>query len=370
MKTIFPDFNNCLTNVSNSILKYFDVLPYHKTLPELDNILNERNYKNVVLILYDGMGSNLLKRNLSPNAFLNTHKIKDINAVFPPTTTASTTSVLSGLNPSEHGWLGWDLYFKEIDETVTMFTNNKKDTEEKISIESVANKYYPYKSIIELINEKHDAYYLSPFSDIKYSNLDDMYKQIKELCAKDNRKFIYAYHTEPDMTMHTEGTDTSTVKELFLKIDKGTKDLCNSLHDTLVIIIADHGHLNCEYITLSEHNDIFSTLKQDISIEGRACNFFIKEEEKAKFEQLFNQYFANDFILYNKDEVIKKNIFGIGSSHARFKDSLGDYLAIATSNKYFRYNENSLNFKSMHAGITEDEVLIPLIIYQSPKVKD
>lgn len=51
MKTIFPDYNNCLTNVSNSILKHFDVLPYHNTLPELDNIINERNYKNIVLIL-------------------------------------------------------------------------------------------------------------------------------------------------------------------------------------------------------------------------------------------------------------------------------------------------------------------------------
>ena len=45
---------------------------------------------------------------------------KNIDAVFPP------TSVLSGLNPIEHVWLGWDLYFREIDEVVTMFLNTKK----------------------------------------------------------------------------------------------------------------------------------------------------------------------------------------------------------------------------------------------------
>ena len=43
------------------------------------------------------------------------NRIKSITSVFPPTTTAATTSMLSGLNPNEHGWLGWDLYFKKED---------------------------------------------------------------------------------------------------------------------------------------------------------------------------------------------------------------------------------------------------------------
>ena len=47
----------------------------------------------------------------------------NIDAVFPATTTASTTSVLSGKNPNEHGWLGWDLYFKEFDKTISIFPN-------------------------------------------------------------------------------------------------------------------------------------------------------------------------------------------------------------------------------------------------------
>ena len=70
MKVVFPNYNNCLTNVTNSILKYFGVLTYHETLKELDDYLNEKEYKNVVLILYDGMGSNLMNRNLDSKSFL------------------------------------------------------------------------------------------------------------------------------------------------------------------------------------------------------------------------------------------------------------------------------------------------------------
>lgn len=362
MKTIFPDYEKSLTNLSNSILKYFDVKTFHNTLPELDDILNEEDYKNVVLILYDGMGSNLLKRNLRPDSFFNTHKVKDINAVFPPTTTASTTSVLSGLNPNEHGWLGWDLYFKDVDKTVTMFTNTIKDTEILAASEYLANKYYPYKTIIELINEKYDAYPVVSFGDNPYADLNDMYEKIVDLCHKDGKKFIYAYNHNPDHDMHDFGTDADEIKELFAKLDKETENLCNRLNDTLVIVVSDHGHLNCEYITLSDYEDIFNTLKQDISIEGRACAFFIKDGEEKRFEKLFQKYFRNDFILYRKEDVIKNNLFGIGENNSKFNESLGDYLAVAISNKYFRYNENGVIHKSMHAGITEDEVLVPLIV--------
>lgn len=364
MKIVFPDYNNCLTNVTNSILKYFNITTYHQTLKELDEFLT-KDYKNIVLLLYDGMGANLLERNNRQNSFLNHHKIKNITAVFPPTTTASTTSVLSGLNPCEHGWLGWDLYFKELDETVTMFLNTKKDTTKKVSSENIAQKYYPYTSIIERIKEENQAYQLMPFGPNAYLDLNDRNEKIINLCQKEGKKFIYAYSDEPDHTMHEYGTEAQVTRELFREINQSTKKLCKKLKDTLVIVIADHGHLNCESITLKDYPDFFSLLRQDISIEGRACAFFIKENKNKEFEELFHQYFKNDFLLLTKEEVLDKKIFGIGKKNQRLEEAIGDYLAIATGNKYFRYDENSVNLKSMHAGITEDEVLVPLIIYEA-----
>lgn len=38
-------------------------------------------------------------------------------------------------------------------------------------------------------------------------------------------------------------------------------------------------------------------------------------------------------------------------------------MAIAKSNKYFRWDENDKQFVSTHAGLTEDEVLVPLIVF-------
>lgn len=88
MKIIYPDYNNCLTNVTNSILKHYGIETYHNTIPKLDEILESHDYKNIVYMLYDGMGANLLKRNLKETDFLNKNKLKNIHAIFPPTTTA------------------------------------------------------------------------------------------------------------------------------------------------------------------------------------------------------------------------------------------------------------------------------------------
>ena len=101
------------------------------------------------------------------------------------------------------------------------------------------------------------------------------------------------------------------------------------------------------------------TLKGDIAIESRLCSFRVKEDRKEDFVRLFDEYFGNDFVLKTKEEVINDNLFGLGTEHERFRESLGDYLALAISDKYFRYCKDSKEFISVHAGLTEDELNIP-----------
>lgn len=178
---------------------------------------------------------------------------------------------------------------------------------------------------------------------------------------KKGKRYIYAYYEDPDSTMHKYGTDSKESIEVFKKINDSTMKLANRLKDTLLIVIADHGHMNSKAITLSEYKDFFDTLDGDISIEGRFCSFKVKEDKKDEFVELFNKYFSNDFILKTKEEIIREFWFGRGDYHKYYRSSLGDFFALAISDKYFRYNENSVNLVSMHAGICEDEMRIPLI---------
>jgi predicted AlkP superfamily pyrophosphatase or phosphodiesterase len=314
------------------------------------------------------MGSKILENNLSKDSFLVSHKLTDITSVFPATTTAATTSLTTGLNPIEHGWLGWFLYVEDIDKTIITYLNNIKDTDIKAADYNVARRFFPYKSIFDNIKEKgkYQAYEVSPYGDIKYdfSKPDEMYKKISELCNIEGGKFIYCYYDDPDHLIHDVGVNNKEVKSKIEYINDKIEEMCSSLKDTLVIVTADHGLIDAKYLCLVNYPTIQETLIRETSIEPRATNFFVQEDKKDIFEREFNKYFKNDFILLKKEEVIDKQLFGNGNENIRFKSCLGDYLAIAISNKCIVDKIDPNPLKGMHAGSTEDEVLVPLIIIE------
>ena len=363
MKETKPDYNDCITNVACSILKYFKVPYKHNTISDIDEVLEKNNPKNVVLILYDGMGYNLINRILNEDDFLRVNMTRSISTVCPSTTTAATTSILSGMNPSEHNWLGWDMYVKEEDKIITLFLNTYKDTYKVAAPYNIASKYYGYKNLIEQINDgKYSAGIVSLHGGVHYKNLSDMNDKIIEQIGMPGRRFVYVYHENPDSIMHEHGTDSIESINSFKEINRSTEELASRLKDTLLIVVADHGHMNSMPITISEYKDFFDTLDGDVSIEARFCSFKVKEDKKDEFVKLFNLYFSKWFILKTKEEIIREFWFGRGDYNKYYRASLGDYFAIATSNRYFRYNENSVNLVSMHAGITEDEMRVPLIM--------
>lgn len=363
-KLNLANYNNSIVNLACSIKKYFDLDYNHNTLDIVDKILEKEKPTNVVVMLFDGMGSKLIERILGKNSFLYKNMFDEIFSVVPSTTTAATTSVLSGLTPKEHGWLGWDLYFKEEDKIVTMFKNTLKDSEKDAADYDVANKYYTYKTITEQINDngKYYSKILFPFGDEAYDNLDDMFIKIKDNLNIKKRNYIYAYHDEPDGLMHDYGTESIEVKDYFKLINKKVEEFAKTLKDTLLIVIADHGHINSSPIYLDDYPDLFDILDSDIWIEGRMTSFKVKENMKNKFVELFNKYFSNDFILKTKEEIIKDNIFGDGVEHKYFYSSLGDFFSLAIGDKYFKYKHIGEVFKSAHAGFSDEEMFVPLIV--------
>ena len=360
---------NNIVNLSNSILKYFGVLNVHNTLKELDNILNKNKYKNVVLLVCDGLGYYNLKELLPKNSFFRQQQILNISSVFPPTTAAATTTLLSGLSPSEHHWFGWDMYFKDTNETVSLFLNKIKDSNKDSLKKILDKKYMQYKSIIELINEKHpnSAYYAYPFSkDNKCLNLDEVIERIKKLCKEDSKKFIYAYIENPDKLMHHYGIYSKIVKDEVEIINDKIEELSNNLKDTLLLITADHGLISNKSINIKrEIPKLYNMLERTTSIEPRACGLKLKNKNNIEeFISIYKEYLEKDFLLMTTDEVIDNHIFGDNDSKY-LRDAIGDYLLIGITNKSLIYSETPSHFKANHAEYTKKEMYVPLIIIES-----
>lgn len=378
MKIIKPTYTESIVNLMGSVYQFFGGESEYLTLTEVDAVLGS-HIKHVVLVVFDGMGFCALEKHLLPTDFLRVHTIKPIQSVFPPTTTAAMTSYYTGLSPLEHGWLGWSLYFKECGCAIDLFTNCNSYTRQPFHREKIAYEILPYTSIYKKIKDVCEAieiHTLKP-KDIYFpsganihhgvESLEDMGLEISRINRSKNRTFASAYWPEPDMCMHEFGPDEAIVKEKIDGINTWVEALSKTLSDTVLIVCADHGQTQIkEEIDLGKYPEIVECFVMPPAMEGRAMSFWIKNHKIDEFKQRFNSLFGTDFVLYSKKEVYTSQLLGMHCAHSRVDDFVGDFLACATSSKLMFYKTKSgaepHHFKGHHAGLTEDEMLIPLII--------
>lgn len=360
MAAKFPDYADSIMNLACSVSSYFGLTPYHSTLPDVDTVLKSA-VRNVVLLVLDGLGRSTLEYHLKPGSFLRSHNRKYYSSVFPPTTTAATTSLLSGLSPLEHGRLGWSLYFPEIDKYVSLFPNTISGTNIQAAPYSVADRYMPYESLITRIQKAgFHAYISAPYEKPNPANFSQVLERVEYLCGLAHQKFVYAYYDKPDSIEHWRGVYCAECGDWLRKADRQIQELSQRLHDTVLIITADHGHTDIITENISLHPEITSCFLRQPTMEPRAMNFFIRPEMEETFAARFNEAYAGEFILFRTEEAVSRGLFGSGEIHPFFS-SLGQYIAASIGRKAL-FIDGLNDFMGHHAGLTAEENEIPLII--------
>lgn len=368
MKTCHPDYDRSILALASSIFTHFTGEVYHKTLPELDAELS-LGYKNIVLMLFDGMGVEILERHLPKDSFLRSNLITEISSVFPPTTTAATTSVLTAKSPVEHGWLGWSLYFEEIGANVSVFPNTLSGSGGVPAADyHVGHRYLPYTRIIEKINaaEKAKAYTVWPFGEPKVTSVREMCDNIERLCRESGRKYIYAYWTMPDEDMHVLGTSHAAIKKHMRVIEQEVKRLCGRLSDTLIVLTADHGMTDVAWRFLHDHPEVVRCLERTPWMEPRAMAFAVKPGLGREFERAFESAFGDCFMLFSREQAKEMGLFGPGTPNQRADNLIGDYIAAATGDVAIEVSAPQGDMmRAHHAGLTDSEMRIPLIVVRT-----
>ncbi|MBO5347298.1 MAG: alkaline phosphatase family protein, partial [Lachnospiraceae bacterium] len=179
---------------------------------------------------------------------------------------------------------------------------------------------------------------------------------------------IYAYWNQPDGLLHRNGLKAPIIKEELKLLEESVAQLASDLEDTIIFVTADHGHIDTDYVVWQDYPALCDCLVRLPSLEPRVLNFFVKEGKHAFFEAEFKKEFGDKFLLMPMEEAISKKLFGTGIPHANFRAMLGDYLAIAISDLSIYYNEE--RWVSMHGSVTEEEMLIPLIVLNKDNQKE
>jgi Uncharacterized proteins of the AP superfamily len=363
MKIIKPDYQQGLLNMMASIVKHYGGETDYSTHTVVDEILQQK-YDNLFVILVDGMGVKLIEKMLPEDSFLRKNLVCEMTTVYPSTTAAATTVVNSAIPPIRSGWLGWNMYFKNLNDHRILFFNTSYYTGETHD----ANGIYlelPYETVGQKLQKQNVGYQeLYPaFAENGCENFSEMMERIVCLSKEIHNHYVYCYWDAFDSLMHEVGVDTELTKQALQDINDEIELMCSKLaNNQLVMVIADHGQIDAETIDLQDYPDLCECFEVLPAVESRTTVFYIKEEMKSSFEKLFAEYFGKNFILLKSEDFVNEGYLGTGKRHKRVMEFVGDYVACAIDKYCLFYGKAEL--VGQHAGLTEDEMMIPLISYR------
>jgi len=365
MRFYFPNYKKNIINISATFNKMLGNTTCIPTLSKIEKYL-EKDYKNVVFIILDGFGVHPIKTNLDKDNILRKNIKQTLTSVFPSTTTNATTTLMSGDYPFNHGWFGWSIYFEELSKVIEVYRATDYYTKEKINPDFPRERL-PFKAYYSnaknyVVNTILPTYIKdgNEKENYPYNTKEEMFDNIKKCCLKEGKQFVYSYCNDPDYTMHDYGVKSKEAKEVFEELSSYIENLSDNLTDTLIVVGADHGHIDIGgYVNIYENKELIDCLKVPPYLEPRATAFKIKDGQKQKFKEIFNKSYKKDFKLFEVDYLVKKGIFG--PFNEKNRDLLGDYIAVCKSDKQFEFAESSNRFKGHHTSLTK-EMLVPLII--------
>lgn len=364
---MFVYYDESILSYVASIRRHFGLSSDYEPNKKFSSLIASKNPKKIFVLLVDGMGANLINNKLSEDSFLRKNMLFKTTTVFPSTTTAATTSIRNGKAPSSNSWIGWTQYIKEIDDIIIPFRDTGFYNDKKYK-KNLMNNIAPVTFTEDELNKIGvSATTLFPsFVENGSEDFDTMCNRLIEYSNSDKYEYVYAYWDKYDSYMHEHGPSSKICDAYLAHINYEIERVANNLKDdTMLVVIADHGQIDVkeEYNLFESKFDKY--FERRPTLEPRAMAFYIKDSMKEEFRKEFINEFEDRFILLDHNQVLETKLFGDKQNHPRFEEFIGDYIAIGKAQTILAYKEEPIpSMNGQHAGICEDELMIPVIVYQ------
>lgn len=339
--------------------------------------------RNVVLLVIDGLGYDFLQRNF-PTSTIARHLQTRLTSVFPTTTAAAITTLLTGMTPAEHGLTGWYIWLEEIAEVAAVLPFMVRRSREPLMAQGYdpatllnARPLYPRLDVAcHVVSPARIAG--SPFNSAfsrgarihAFETLEQWKQRIAAIVGGDTeRKYIYAYWSELDHLGHETGIGSVAAHRHFAEIDAAFTELLALLEntDTLVLLTADHGIVDTEpasHVHLHEHPALTAMLDVPLSGEPRAAYCYVHEGEHKAFENYIATELGRQMTAFRSIDVLAAGLFGPGNAHPFLHRRIGDYTLLMKENFAISDtvgDERPSTLVGVHGGLSPTELYVPLV---------
>ena len=372
-----PDYaGNGFVNLIASLVEACGGTPRHPALSRLP-VAELRGARNIVFLLIDGLGDNYLRAN-GAGGNLARQRRDAISAVFPSTTASAITTSFTGATPFEHGLTGWFTYFSEAACVGSPLRYQRRG--EKASLGVPPARLFTEGSLFDglatrsvvvsyrpIIDSTYNVHHCGRAERFAYDNLEGFLEQtVAAVRSGPQRKLVYAYWPEFDALSHQHGVGSAQVRAHFAALDAVFGELLARLAgtDTLLVLSADHGFIDCpadEAVELP--TELASMLRFPLSGERRVA--FCHVHEPKRFLENAKAFFGTRADVRPSSELAEEGWFGPGRPHAHFAERIGDVALVMSGRgtvKDWVPGETRHLHASDHGGASEDEMRIPLVV--------
>jgi len=370
-----PVYEKSIVSFINVLLKHFKVETKYR-FNEMEDIILPQivGKEKIVVIILDSLGYKKFKE-------LNVEFEKSIklSSVFPTTTVAAVTSLLTAMSPQEHGLLGYIQFIREIGSIMNMIDfsypglpNSSFETIVKKKIKRLPNVFQSLKkegyfggilTSHDIVNSGLSFLIQKDANIFSYYSTIDMFANLQKLLESDFKGLLYVYYGVLDGIGHKKGPDSISyereAKFLLEEIKKLKYD-----KKTQIFVVADHGMITTpreKNVFLGE--ELLKYLKFPPTGEMRMMYFYTKEKKDKKLIDYLNDKYSKRFEIYPSKQLLREGYFGFGNKNLEVEHRIGDYVLLAKDNYSFTYTYTGGEQKllGMHGSLTYEELYVPLI---------
>jgi hypothetical protein len=373
----FPSYSgNGFVNLVASFVEAQGGPPRHPPLAILP--VNEvRSARNAVFLIVDGLGDNYLQAN-GAGGHIARHRRGAISAVFPSTTASAITTSFTGATPLEHGLTGWFTYFSAAACVAAPLPFQRRG--EKASLGVAPGRIFIEPSLFDTLATRSIVVSYRPIIDSLYNRhhcgsaerraYDNLAGFLDETAAAvksgPERKLVYAYWPEFDALAHRHGVASAEVRAHFELLDAMFGALLARLAgtDTVVVLTADHGFIDCPPGESIELPPVLSAMLRFPLCGERRVAFCHVQDQKA-FLGKAKSLLEDRADVRPSRELLDEGWFGAGCAHPLFAERIGDVALVmqgrGTVKDWVPGEPRHLHIGN-HGGMSEDEMNIPLVV--------
>ncbi len=358
---LLPSYDGaCITNVVPALLSHGEAVPDWMPAAAME-------VERVVLLVVDGLGWMQMqsRRHLTPT--LAAMDGGPITTVAPTTTATALTSISTGLAPGEHGVMGYRIAVEGEVLNVLRWTTGRGDARRSISPQGIqphavfGGQRPPVVTRAEFAGSGFTLAHLDEVRFTGYRTLGTLTSELVRLSGS-GEPFVYGYYEGLDKVSHEYGLGAQYDEELRW-IDHLVATLLDALPaGTALVVTADHGQVETGDDVLQLPSDVLTHVGMQ-SGEGRFRWLHARSGRAGALAEAAEATLGRAAWVRTREQAIADGWYGPKVTAAA-AGRLGDVLLAAKGTVAFEDPNDTgpYHLVGRHGSLTEDEMLVPLLV--------